>query len=81
MVQYIVDKNVVAGSVQFGHSNTLNGKQWVEAFEKALQTGSPEWWEFPGQISRKENLVLIRLDKKFTLVVPKEKAEAYQKKN
>ena len=34
---YLIDKEVAAGSVNFGRTNVMNGQEWVEAFENALQ--------------------------------------------
>jgi RNA polymerase sigma factor (sigma-70 family) len=79
--QYLIDKEVSAGSVQFGCPKVLNGQEWVTAFENALQTGTPEWWTRDGGKGqfRRENLVLIRYPKeKVVLVVPKEKAARYE---
>ena len=74
---YLIDPNVAAGSVQFGCHKVMNGKEWVVAFENALQSGKPEWWE--NKRMRRENLALIRLPKeKIVLVLPKEKAAKYQ---
>src|ERR1043166_10025283 len=33
-VRYWIDKNVASGSVNFGHTNTLNGTQWIAALER-----------------------------------------------
>jgi len=76
---YLVDKEVAAGSVQFGNSKSLNGSQWVAAFEHALQTARPEWWDQATRKMRRENLVLIRFPKQKTvLVLPPDKAKKYQ---
>ena len=76
---YLIDKDVSAGSVQFGNSETLNGLQWAAAFENALQTGRPEWWDSTRKVMRRENLVLIKFPKKkIVLVLPREKAAKYQ---
>ena len=78
---YLIDKDVSAGSVQFGRSKVMNGEEWVAAFETALQTGTPEWWsgEEKSRRMRRENLVLIRYPKEKTiLVLPKDQAAKYQ---
>ena len=73
---------VAAGSVRFGNTNTLNGPQWAAAFEKALQTGTPEWWDAEQKKMRDENLVLIRFPEQRTvLVLPPEKATEFQRTN
>jgi RNA polymerase sigma factor (sigma-70 family) len=74
--QYLIDKNVADGSVEFGNSKVMNGEEWVAAFENALQNGKPEWFDHGKD--RKENLVLIRYpERKIVLVVPKEEAAKY----
>ncbi len=74
--QYLIDTNAAAGSVEFGNSKVLNGEEWIAAFENALQTNQPEWWDNGKQ--RKGNLVLIRYpDQKVVLVVTKEEAGRY----
>jgi hypothetical protein len=76
---YFVDTDVSAGTVLFGHTEPLKAAQWVVAFESALQTGTPEWWDSKQKRFRKGNLVLIRYPKqKIVLVLPKEKAAKYQ---
>ena len=77
--RYLVDKEVSAGSVKFGNSKVLNGEEWLTAFENALQTNKPEWWDAKLKRQRQENLVLIRYPKqKIVLVLPKDKAAKYQ---
>ncbi len=76
---YLMDKEVAAGKVNFGCSEVLNGEEWVAAFENALQTNTPEWWDSKKKGFRKENLVLIRYpEQKTVLVLPKGKAAKYQ---
>ena len=77
-VRYLIDKNVAAGSVNFGHTNTLNGTEWITAFESALQTGQPEWYVSESNQFHKENLVLIRHDSKTVLVLPTDRAYQYR---
>ena len=77
--QYLIETNVASGSVDFGHTNVLNGEQWVSAFENALQTGMPQWLDPKTKKFRKENLVLIRFpEQKTVLVLSKDKAAKYQ---
>jgi RNA polymerase sigma factor (sigma-70 family) len=77
--RYLIDKDVSAGSVEFGCPKVLNGQEWVTAFENALQTNTPEWWVPKKKGFRKENLVLIRFPKeKIVLVLPKDKVSKYQ---
>jgi len=79
--RYLIDRDVSAGSVEFGHPQEMNGQEWVAAFEHALQSGQARWWQPGGGKSRwrHENLVLIRFPReKVVLVVPREKAAKYQ---
>jgi len=81
-VRYLMPPFVAAGSVRFGNTNTLNGPQWAAAFEKALQTGTPEWWDAEQKKMRDENLVLIRFPEQRTvLALPQEKAAEFQRTN
>jgi RNA polymerase sigma factor (sigma-70 family) len=76
---YLIDKEVAAGSVNFGRTNEMNGQEWVEAFENALQFGEPQWWVTDSKKLRKENLVLLRYPQERTvLVLPQDKAAQYK---
>lgn len=59
--RYLIDKEVAAGSLQFGTARVMNGAEWVLAFENALQTNRPQWWDARRRRLRNENLVRIRL--------------------
>ncbi|MDB6058667.1 MAG: hypothetical protein JWO95_2511 [Verrucomicrobiales bacterium] len=76
--RYLIDKEIAGGSVKFGPDKVMNGAEWVAAFESALQTNTPEWWDPTRKKFRNENLVLIRYPKQKTvLVVTKDKASKY----
>jgi len=77
-VRYVIAKDVAAGSVMFGHTNTLNGAEWVKAFTEALQTGQPEWWDPHGRTFRKENLLLLTNGPRTVMVIPKDMAGEFQ---
>lgn len=79
-VRYAIPIDVAAGTVEFGHPNTLNGVQWAKAFTDALQTGLPEWWDSKARTFRKENLVLMTNDASMVLVLPKELVGEFQKR-
>ncbi len=77
--RYLIDMDVASGSVWFGCPRVMNGVDWVAAFENALQTATPEWWDSTAKRMRHENLVLIRYSKQKTvLVLPKDKAARYE---
>ncbi len=79
--RYLIDKNAAAGSVQFGSTNTLNGEQWVAAFEKALQSDAAQWWDPSAKGFVKGPLVLIRYPEFQTvLVAPRERAAELQRR-
>jgi hypothetical protein len=79
-VRYVIAREVAAGSVAFGHTNTLNGVQWVAAFTEALQTGKPGWWDTKNQIFHNENLVFVTNSPKTILVLPPGMAAEFQRK-
>jgi len=79
--QYLVERHVAGGSVNFGHPVALNGAQWIEAFESALQTNKPEWWQPERKGFRRENLVLLHYGRRTTLVLSEETAKLYEQKH
>jgi hypothetical protein len=80
--RYLLPLPVAGGGVQFGHTNTLNGGQWVAAFENALQTGTVEWWDPDKQAMNHENLVMLRFPaQKTVLVLPKTAAAEFLRTN
>jgi hypothetical protein len=62
--RYLIAREAVAGTVSFGHTNTLTGPQWVAAFEQALRDGG---------------LVLLSNKNGVVKVIPKNKVEEYRK--
>ncbi len=77
--RYLIDKDVSAGSVVFGAAHVMHGAEWVAAFERALETGHPEWWDSKTKRMRQENLILIRYPRWETvLVLPRDKAARYR---
>ena len=79
-LRYEIDSHVAAGTVQFGHTNTLNGEQWVRAFTDALQTAQPEWIDSQTKKGRKENLVVLTNDVGTIFVLSKEMADEFQRR-
>ena len=73
--RYLVAGGV--GYVEFGHTNTLNGAQWVAAFENALQQDRP-WCFGPDMNGHNENMLLIREKPDLVKVVPRRQLTAYQ---
>lgn len=77
-VQFLIDKNVASGLVQFGSSNVLNGPQWVSAFTNAIRTGMVEWWDAKKGSFRKDNPVFIPVGANAVLVLPSERVRDFQ---
>ncbi len=65
--RYLMPLSVAAGSVDFPHTNVLNGPQFVAAFEGALHTNGVEFWD-KGKM-RHEKIEILRFPKQKTLVV------------
>jgi hypothetical protein len=78
-VTYLIPKEVAAGTVQFGHTNSFNGEQWVAAFTDLLRNGQPEWWDSKVQRFRRENLVLVTNGPRSVLVLPADMVKEFQK--
>lgn len=70
----------IAGSVEFGHTNTLNGAQWVAAFEQALETSkSVLCYDFATKRNFQDTLLLVRDRPGLVKVVPRTKLAEYQR--
>jgi len=67
--RYLMPLGVTVSSVQFGNTNTLNGPQWVAAFEKELQTGDVQYWDPQTKRTRPEHFTLLRFPAQKTVVV------------
>lgn len=68
-----------ANYVYFGHSNFLNGVEWVAAFEGALQTNQPACWHPSSNHMWQENLLLIHESPRLVKVIPPSRLADYQK--
>ena len=75
--RFFIDKQVAAGTVNFGFSTNLNGPQYVAAFTNVLQTGKPEWFDSATKKMRHENLVLLPVEKNAYLVLPPERVSEF----
>jgi hypothetical protein len=76
-VRYLIAENVAGGSVEFGHTNMLNGAQWAKAFTDALRTRSPQWWDPKDHGFRRDNLIFLTQNGQTVLVLPRELAAGY----
>lgn len=81
-IRYLMPPDVAAGLVQFSCSNGANGVQWIAATETALQSGSPNWWDFKTKSRKQERLVLIRYpQQQAVLVLPESAAVEFRRTN
>ena len=78
-IQFFIDRNVAAGSVEFGSTNVLNGPQWMSAFTNALQSGVVEWWDPKKGGFRHDNPVFVSVGPRALLILPKERVTSYQR--
>ena len=70
----------IAGPVQFGNTNALNGAQWVAAFEHAIETSGPVFcFDYATKRNFEDTLLLIREKPGVVKVVPRTKLAAYQR--
>lgn len=77
--QYLVAVEI-AGAVEFGSTNTLNGAQWVAAFEHAIEASGPVvCYDFAKKRNFQDTLLLIRDTPGKVKVVPRTKLADYQK--
>ncbi len=70
----------IAGVVEFGSTNALNGAQWVAAVEHAIETSGPVvCYDFAKKRNFKDTLLLIHERAGLVKVVPRSKLTEYQK--
>ncbi len=77
--QYLIAVEI-AGAVEFGSTNSLNGAQWVAAFEHAIETSGPVvCYDFAKKRNFQDTLLLIRETPGVVKVVPRTKLAEYRK--
>jgi len=77
--QYLIAVEI-AGGVEFGHTNTLNGTQWVAAFEHTIETSGPILcYDYAAKRSFEDTLLLIREKPDLVKVVPRTKLTEYER--
>ena len=77
--QYLIAVEV-AGAVEFGNTNILNGSQWVAAFEHASgASDSAICYDFAKQRNFQDTLLVIREGPGLVKIVPRTKVAEYQK--
>ena len=80
--RYLMLQSVAAGTVRFGNATALNGRQWIDSFESALQTNKPSLFDPQSKRPHQENLVLIRYPEQQTvLVLPASAARELRRTN
>jgi hypothetical protein len=76
-IQFFIDREVASGSVLFGTTNPMSSAVWVTAFTNALQSAKPAWWDRSEEL-RRENLVVLQINPRTVLVLPRERAAEYE---
>ena len=77
--QYLIAVEI-AGGVEFGHTNSLNGAQWVVAIEHAIQTNRPViCYDYAKKRNFEDTLLLICETPGVVKVVPRTKLDDYRK--
>jgi hypothetical protein len=80
--RYFMPPDIATGTIQFGSSTALDGRQWITACETALQTGMPEILDPHTRSMRPGKLVLIRYPKhKAVLILTATEAEEFRRTN
>jgi len=74
--RYFLANELQAAAVQFGHTNVLTGRQWVAAFEAALQTNGAVV-SVTGPAFGTNLCAVIREPGRIVKVLPASKVEAY----
>jgi hypothetical protein len=68
----------IAGPVQFGNTNALNGAQWVAAFEQAIETStSVLCYDYTLKRNFEDTILLIREKPGVVKVVPRTKLSIF----
>ena len=76
--QYLIAVETV-GSVEFGHTNALNGAQFVAAFEHAIESIPVVCYDFAKKRNFQDTLLMIREKPGLVKIVPRSKLGEYQK--
>jgi len=69
----------IAGAVEFGNTNALNGAQWVAAFERAIEASEPVvCYDYAKKQNFQDALLVIRERRGVVKIVPRTKLAEYQ---
>ena len=78
--RYCIAVEACAADVTFGHTNTMNGVQFLAAFEHAIETSEPVMcYDYAKKKNFPDTLVLIREGPHLVKIVPRSKLADYQK--
>ena len=77
--KYLIAVEVLGGTVEFGCTNSLNGTQWVAAFETAVTNQNVFCYDQAAKSHFQDTLVLLREGKKLVKVVPRSKLSEYKR--
>jgi hypothetical protein len=70
----------IAGAVEFGSTNALNGAQWVAAFEHAIEASNPViCYDWAKRRNFQDTLLVIRERPGVVKIVPRTKLAEYEK--
>ena len=70
----------IAGAVEFGSTNALNGAQWVAAIEHAIEASNPVvCYDYSKRRNFQDTLVVIRERPGVVKIVPRTKLGEYEK--
>ena len=79
---YFMSQGVSAGIFQFGHTNTLDGTQWVAGVEAALQSPATQTLDLKSHKMVTGGLVLIRFpEQRAVLVLTQPEAVEFRRTN
>jgi hypothetical protein len=77
--QYLIAVEI-AGAVEFGSTNTLNGAQWMAACEHAIEASNPVvCYDYAKRRNFQDTLLVIRERPGVVMIVPRTKLIDYQK--
>lgn len=70
----------IAGGIDFGHTNVLNGAQWIAGIEKALESSTNAiCYDYAKKRNFVDGLVLIRERRGVVKVLPRTKLADYER--
>lgn len=77
--RYLIAVEASGGIVNFGHTNKLNGAQWVSAFEQALTNQPVGCYDYAEKRGFIDTLLLVREQPDLVKIVPRSMLSVYEK--